>query len=120
MGISGNFAGDFCKFSPRLWQFGVWRPSAKREKTRILRAFRDPGAIYLRLTDWLARAFPIEPGLCVSFPEFGNMAGVRPRPFAANSGLANGDASEFSQPKPERQLRRRAPLCGSLTAATEF
>ena len=54
------------------------------------------------------RAFPIEPGLCVSFPEFGNMAGgVRRRPFAANSGLANGESSEFSQPKPDRHLQRR-------------
>jgi hypothetical protein len=34
------------------------------------------------------RAFPIEPGLCLSFPEFGNMAGGPTAPFAANSGSA--------------------------------
>jgi len=32
----------------------VWRLSEKREKALISRAFRDRGAIYLRLTDWLA------------------------------------------------------------------
>jgi hypothetical protein len=38
------------------------------------------------------RAFLIEPGLCVRFPEFGNMAGVDRAPLRSNSGLANGKA----------------------------
>jgi len=37
----------FNKFSLRLRQFGVWRPSEKREKAPILQGFRDYGAIYL-------------------------------------------------------------------------
>jgi hypothetical protein len=44
----------FGNFSLRLRQFGVWRPSEKREKARILQAFRDYGVIYLKLIDWLA------------------------------------------------------------------
>jgi hypothetical protein len=51
---SGVWPETFDEFSLRLRQLGVWRPSEKREKARILRAFRDYGVIYLRLKDWLA------------------------------------------------------------------
>ena len=50
----GTWPETFGEVSLRLWQFGVWRPNEKREKARILQAFRDYGVIYLRLMDWLA------------------------------------------------------------------
>ena len=57
----GIWPETFGKFSLRLRQFGVWRPSEKRDKAPILQAFRDYGVIYLRLTDWLAGAAGFEP-----------------------------------------------------------
>src|SRR5205823_6066344 len=51
----------FGNFSLRLRRVGVYRPSEKREKARILRAFRDYRAICLRLNDWVAGAGGIEP-----------------------------------------------------------
>ena len=114
-GIFQISAGDYRRFRSRSGQFGSPETDSQFAKARHWRAFlrlqrvKSPGAGLVGWSERIrTRAFPIEPGLCVSFPEFGNMArGVRRRPFAANSGLANGESSEFSQPKPDRHLQRR-------------
>ena len=48
-GISGNLAGDFRQFLAKV----VTIRSLEAPENPILQAFRDYGAIYLRLTDWL-------------------------------------------------------------------
>src|ERR1700737_4501211 len=99
-GIFQIFAGDYRRFGSRSGQFRSPETDSQFAKARYWRAFlrllrvESPGAGLVGWSERIrTRAFPIEPGLCVSFPEFGNMAGgVRRRPFAANSGLANGES----------------------------
>ena len=114
-GIFRRLPRDFRRFRRESGQIRSLETDNQFAKARYWRAFlrllrvESPGAGLVGWSERIrTRAFPIEPGLCVSFPEFGNMAGgVRRRPFAANSGLANGESSEFSQPKPDRHLQRR-------------
>jgi len=55
-GISGNLAGDFRQFLAKV----VAIRSLEAPENPILQAFRDYGAIYLRLTNWLTGLAGIE------------------------------------------------------------
>jgi hypothetical protein len=107
--------GDFRRLPRETGQIWSLETDSRFAKARYSRAFLQLLGVVSPssgLAGWSerirTRAFPIEPGLCVRFSKFGNMAGVRPRPgqqipawqmeMPPNSGR---------QPEPDRRLQRR-------------
>src|SRR6202171_4303114 len=102
-GIFQISAGDYRRFRSRSVQFRSPETDSQFAKARHWRAFlrvqrvKSPGAGLVGWSERIrTRAFPIEPGLCVSFPEFGNMAGgVRGGAFARHFMLCKRESSGF-------------------------
>ena len=79
-GIFQIFAGDYRRFRSRSGQFRSPETDRQFAKARHWRAFlalprvKSLGAGLVGWSERIrTRAFPIEPGLCVGFPVFGNM-----------------------------------------------